>query len=192
MSFYSNDSLAYINQESANFFKRKFFYLNSAKLVKQALVNHVEQRGLRRERLPACASCGQRERAATVLFLRRGNIVARRFTCRRRANSFGLFREHIQLITLKPPQHLARPRQHGRGQTGQARDLYAVRLRRAPALDPVEEDDFAFTFGDAYLVVLRAGQTLGQLGQLVIVRGEQSLGRVRRRVVQMLGDGPSD
>ena len=56
----------------------------------------------------------------------------------------------------------------------------------------MKKDDFAFAFGRGDLIVLRARQSFGQFGQLVIVRSEQRLGRVLRRIVQVLGHGPGD
>ena len=44
----------------------------------------------------------------------------------------------------------------------------------------MQENDFSLTFRRGDLIVLRAGQTLSQFSQLVIMRREQSLGRVLR------------
>src|ERR1044072_2197554 len=75
---------------------------------------------------------------------------------------------------------------------GEARVLNAVCLGGAATLNLVKKDDLTFARSHAYLIVLRTGQTLGQLCQLVIVGGEERLRRMLRRVVQMLRDGPGD
>ena len=51
----------------------------------------------------------------------------------------------------------------------ESRDFDAIRLRRAPAFESMQEDNFAFTLGRSDLIVLRTGQSLCQLRELVIV-----------------------
>src|SRR5205085_3216053 len=118
-----------------------------------------------------------------------------RFCARLRRHIFDsaiLIGEHIQLVTFELREDFTRARENRRRKSREPRDLYAVRLRRAPALNLVKEYHLALALCDADTVVLRAGQTLRQLRQLVVVGREQGLRGVLRRVVQVLCDGPSD
>ena len=94
-----------------------------------------------------------------------------------------LIGEHVQFVLLKLRKYFTRACKNRGRQTGEARDFDTVRLRRATTLDAVEKDDFVLALGDANTVVLRSGQTLGKLGQFVIVRCEKCLCRMAGRVV---------
>src|SRR2546430_2297403 len=56
----------------------------------------------------------------------------------------------------------------------------------------MQKYNLAFALSRRDLIVLRSWQTLCQFSQLVIMRGEQGLRAMVRRVVQVLGDGPGD
>ena len=102
---------------------------------------------------------------------------------------------HVQLAGVSSArgafqlgQHFAGPLQHLAGHAGQPGDVDAVALVGAAGGDLVQEDDLVLPLADQHVVVAQAGQRLGELGQLVVVRGEQ--GPAADLVVQVLGDRP--
>ena len=73
---------------------------------------------------------------------------------------------------------------------GQARHLDAVAFVGAAFLDAPQEDDFVGRFLHRDVDVFHAGQQVGQLGELVIMGGEE---RARAGVrLQVLDHGPGD
>ena len=97
-----------------------------------------------------------------------------------------------QLVLLEAVENLARARDHAGRQARQARDLDAVAAIRSAGHDLAQEHDLVVVLAGRHVVVHDARQGIGQVGQLVVVRGKQRLrprARVRREV---LGDGPGD
>ena len=77
-----------------------------------------------------------------------------------------------------------------RGKSGQARDFDAIAFVGAAFFDAPQKNDFIGRFFDGDVNVFNAGEQIGELGEFVIVRGEE---RARARVcLQMLDDGPGD
>ena len=77
-----------------------------------------------------------------------------------------------------------------RRQAGEARDLDAVALVGAAGDDLAQEDDLLVPFAHGDVVVAHAGAGQLELGQLVVVRGEE---RARLDfVVQIFRDAPGD
>src|SRR5205085_10479927 len=77
----------------------------------------------------------------------------------------------------------------------QARELGgvdAVALLGDAGRDAVEEDEVASLLRDLDVEVAQARERLGQLGQLVVVRGEEGLGAQTRVVVYVFEDGAGD
>ena len=74
------------------------------------------------------------------------------------------------------------------GKACQACDFDAVAFVGAAGFDAAEENNLVRRFFDGDVDVLHAGEQIGQLGELVVVRGEE---RARASVfLQMLDDGP--
>src|SRR5205085_1964014 len=135
----SDHTLLQPEQELARFFRRKGFYINAAKLVKDALVDGVEERELGGQRAATGPRGGAPQRVPPLL-----EGFVRGCGCGLRPLPFAdLFGEHVQLVALEPGENLARARENRGRQAGEARHLDAVGLRRTPALDAVEEDDLA-------------------------------------------------
>ena len=87
-------------------------------------------------------------------------------------------------------QDLLGPAQHRLGHAGQTRHVDAVALVAAAGADGVQEDDPPLPLLDLQLQVDQAGQVVLQLGQLVVVGGEDGARPRPRRRAQELGDGP--
>src|SRR5690606_8946510 len=79
---------------------------------------------------------------------------------------------------------------NGFWQTRQPGDLNAVALVRSAGEDLVKEDDFLIPFPNSDVVVGDGCLGVGEIGELVIVRGKK--GAAADAIVQMLGDGPGD
>src|SRR5260370_25811129 len=76
------------------------------------------------------------------------------------------------------------------GKTGEAGNFDAVAFVGAAGLDAAQKNNFAGRFFDGNMDVLDRRKKIGELGELVIMRGKQ---RARTRVLlQMLDDGPGD
>ena len=87
-------------------------------------------------------------------------------------------------------QELAGAVEDGLGDAGEAGDVDAVGAVGAAFHDAVEKDDLVFPFAHDYVQVLHAFEALGEVGQLVIVRGEErAAAQVRGDV---LGDRPRE
>ena len=76
------------------------------------------------------------------------------------------------------------------GDAGQAGDVDAVALVGASGDDLVQEDDVAFLFADGDVGVFEAGLGVLEVGEFVVVGGEE--GAAADAVVQVLGDGPGE
>src|SRR6266511_159321 len=76
------------------------------------------------------------------------------------------------------------------GQTGQARNLYAVAFVGAASDDFAEENDLLVPFAHGDIQIANAFAVLGELGQLVIMRGKQSARF--DLVIEKLGHAPRD
>ena len=70
-------------------------------------------------------------------------------------------------------EELAGPLQHHSRDAGQSGDVDAVRPVGAPLDDAVQEDHLVLPLADRDVEVAHAGEALGQVGQLVVVGGEQ-------------------
>lgn len=81
-------------------------------------------------------------------------------------------------------------REDGLGQACQSRDLDAVGFVGGTREDFVEEDDFLVPFADGDVAVDHGFAGVGEVGELVIVGGEERA--AFDFVVQMLGDRPGD
>ena len=89
-------------------------------------------------------------------------------------------------------QDVARAGDHRRRQPGEPRHLDAVAAIGAAGQNLVQEDDLVLPLARRHVRVDDAGQRVGQIGQLVIVRGKERL-RPRARVLrEVLGDRPGD
>ena len=73
-------------------------------------------------------------------------------------------------------QHFSRAVDDIDGQSRQLRDLDAVALVGRALLHFAQKDNSAAAFLHRHVKVLHAAQPVGQLGQLVIMRGKQRLG----------------
>ncbi len=78
----------------------------------------------------------------------------------------------------------------GAGRAGEARDLDAVAFVRAAGDDLAQENDVVAPLAHGDVVVLRRGQEAGELGQFVIMRGEERAGA--QRGVEIFRDRPRD
>ncbi len=97
-----------------------------------------------------------------------------------------------QLVLLQAGQNLAGAFDDVRRQPGEARHLDAVAAIGSPRQDLPQEHDVVVVLARRDVKVDHTRDRIGQVGELVIVRGEQRLGaraRVRR---QVFGDGPRD
>ena len=65
------------------------------------------------------------------------------------------------------------------GQSGEFGDFDTVAFVGRPAFDFAQEDDAAAGLFHGDVKVLDAGETIGELGQLVVVSGEERLGASR-------------
>ena len=72
----------------------------------------------------------------------------------------------------------------------QARHLDAVRAVRASLLEPSQEDDVVAGLADRHVQVLHAWKKVAQLGEFVVVGGEDGLGA--DVLMKVLGDRPRD
>ena len=79
----------------------------------------------------------------------------------------------------------------GVGHAGQPRDLDAVALAGRAGDDAAQEDDVALPLAHRDRAVVDARLAARQVGQLVVVGGEQHQ-RPRRGIVQVLGHRPGD
>ena len=77
-------------------------------------------------------------------------------------------------------QDLPRALDHAHRQRGQARDLDAVAAVRRARLDAAQKQDLIAGFLDRDVQIADAFELAGELGQLVIVRGEEVLARMWR------------
>ncbi len=93
-----------------------------------------------------------------------------------RAGARRQFFGHHVLGLLVQLQHLARALDHAQRQAGQPRHFDAVAAVGLARLHFAQEDDVVARFLHRDLQVAHAVELLGQLGQLVIMRGEQRLG----------------
>src|ERR1044071_2662877 len=74
------------------------------------------------------------------------------------------------------------------GDSGQAGDLDAVTLVGAAGNDLAQENDLVVPLANGDVEVLQPGQSCGELGQFVIVSGEERFGA--DLVVEVFHDGP--
>src|SRR5260370_1037486 len=74
------------------------------------------------------------------------------------------------------------------GDAGQAGHVDAIALVGAAGGDLVQEDNVVLPFADQDIIVAQAGKGFGQLGQFVVMAGEESA--AADLIVQIFGDGP--
>ena len=80
----------------------------------------------------------------------------------------------------------------GGGEAGEAGDVDAVALVGGAGDDAAEEDDGVALFADLDGVVFDAGEGGGEVGELVVVGGEEGAGFALGGVVEVFDDGPGD
>ena len=79
---------------------------------------------------------------------------------------------------------------HAAGDAGELGDVDAVALVGGAGDDLMEEDDLVLPFFDGDVVVGDAGELVGQVGELVVVGGEE--GAAADVLVEVFDDGPGE
>src|SRR5262245_52380964 len=93
---------------------------------------------------------------------------------------------------LQAVENLARARHDSVWQPGEARDLDAVAAVGAAGDDLAQKHDLLFPFPRDHVKVRDARQRVGEIGQLVIVRGEDRFRTGTPVGRKMLGYGPRE
>src|SRR5512146_2640615 len=75
-------------------------------------------------------------------------------------------------------------------QAGELGDLDAVAAVGGAGFDSAQENDSAGAFLDRHVVVLHAGELVGEFGELVVMRGKERFGAGAR--VDVFDGGPGD
>ena len=97
-----------------------------------------------------------------------------------------------QLVALQADQDLLGARNDARRQARQPGHLDAVAAIGAARENLPQEHDVVLPFARRHVGVDDAGPAIGQVRQLMVMRGEERLGPGRRMARQVLRDGPGD
>ena len=121
--------------------------------------------------------------------LKKPELLGRGSRWRRPRASAG---RRAKLVALEAAENLARARDDAGGKASQPRDLDAVAAIGAPGHDLPQEDDVVLPLTCGDVRVDDAGKRVGEVRELVIVRGEERLGPRLGITGQVFGDGPRD
>src|SRR5439155_6555079 len=97
-----------------------------------------------------------------------------------------------QLVALERRENLARALDDRRGQPGEPRDLDAVAAIRSSRNDLAQKDDVVLPLARGDVKVDDARRRVGEVRELVIVRGEERLRAHGGMGREALRDGPRD
>ena len=97
-----------------------------------------------------------------------------------------------QFVLFEAGEDLARAADHAGREAGESRHLDAVAAVRSPRHHLAQEDDLILPFAHQQMRIGDSRQRVGQVGELVVVRGEERLRPRLRARGEVLGHGPGD